>query len=71
MPTNPHLAAMNDYIYASWVWSKCVFALCPCPRNTPRYETAHHMTYPYPFPFDRRLEELSAQVELVCTEDLP
>eukprot|EP00969_Alexandrium_andersonii_P024553 1071250-Alexandrium_andersonii.AAC.1 len=29
------------------------------------------MTHPFFFPFDRRLESLFVQVELVCTEDLP
>eukprot|EP00969_Alexandrium_andersonii_P104429 4607978-Alexandrium_andersonii.AAC.1 len=62
---------MRSYIYSTWVWSKCVFALCPCPHDTPRYESAQHMVPPYFFPVDKRLETQFAQVQLVCTEDFP
>eukprot|EP00969_Alexandrium_andersonii_P138601 6129592-Alexandrium_andersonii.AAC.1 len=58
MPTNPHLQAAAEYIRAAWVWCTCLFALCPCPHNTPRYESGVHMTSPFFFPFERRLEEM-------------
>eukprot|EP00969_Alexandrium_andersonii_P052195 2291306-Alexandrium_andersonii.AAC.1 len=62
---------MEEYIKATWVWSKCLFALCPCPHNSPRYESGVHMVSPYFFPFETWLGEMFEGVGLVCTKRLP